>query len=85
MPLVLTRREGESVFIGEGPNQITVTVNYIDRGKVRLAFSCSREIPILRSELVEIARCRVCGKESPSSPCGECQAATVYGYDHEVE
>jgi len=48
--LVLSRREGESVRIG---SDITITVTEIDRGRVRLTFTCPREIGIYRTELLD--------------------------------
>lgn len=51
--LVLSRKLGERVVIGEPPNEITLTVVDIDRGKVRLGLDAPREVPIFRSELLE--------------------------------
>ena len=47
--LILQRKPGESVVIG---NDISVTVVSVDGGRVRLAISAPQEIPILRSELL---------------------------------
>lgn len=47
--LILNRKAGESLEIGE---DITVTVVSIDGGKVRLAISAPKSVPILRGELV---------------------------------
>ncbi len=46
--LVLSRKLGEKVYIGDG---ICVTVVDIDRGKIRLGIECPREVPIYRAEL----------------------------------
>lgn len=51
--LVLNRRVGESVCIGDS---ILVTVTDIGGGRVSLAFDAPREVTILREELVERAR-----------------------------
>lgn len=52
--LVLTRKRGESVMIGE---DITVTVVSIDsRGTVRLGFDSPRTLPVFRTEIVEEIR-----------------------------
>ena len=47
--LVLSRKLGEKVFIGDN---IIVTVVDIDRGKIRLGIEAPREIPIYRQELL---------------------------------
>lgn len=47
--LILQRRAGESLVIGEN---ITVTVVSVDGSRVRLAITAPEDIPILRSELV---------------------------------
>lgn len=48
--LILQRRTGESLVIGE---DIRVTVVSIDGGRVRLAISAPPEVSILRSELLD--------------------------------
>lgn len=48
MALVLTRKAGQALTIGDN---ITVTVLRIEYGKVRLAIEASRETVIMRSEL----------------------------------
>ncbi len=47
--LVLTRKSGESVQIG---NDIVVTVLMTDDGRVRLGFDVPAEVPIVRTELL---------------------------------
>lgn len=47
--LILQRKEGQSLLIGEN---ITVSVVSIDGGRVRLAISAPNDVSILRSELV---------------------------------
>jgi carbon storage regulator len=47
--LVLSRKLGEKIFIGEN---ICITVVDIDRGKVRLGIEAPRDVPIFRQELV---------------------------------
>lgn len=51
--LVLSRREGEQVVIGDG---IVVTVTLIERGRVRLGIDAPRDVPIYRRELPEADR-----------------------------
>lgn len=50
--LILQRRVGESLVIGEN---ITVSVVSVDGGRVRLAISAPSDVPILRSELITAA------------------------------
>lgn len=49
--LVLARGLGESLVIGEPPNETTVTVLEIDRGRIRLGLKANLSIPIWRQEL----------------------------------
>jgi carbon storage regulator len=49
--LILTRKLGESIVIGEGPAAIKLTVVDIERGKVRLGCEAPKEIPIHRLEI----------------------------------
>ena len=46
--LVLSRKRGEGIVIGEG---ITVTVLEIRGDRVKLGFACPVEVPIHRSEV----------------------------------
>ena len=47
--LVLSRKLGEKIFIGDN---ICITVVDIDRGKIRLGIEAPREVPIFRQELL---------------------------------
>jgi carbon storage regulator len=47
--LVLSRKLGEKIFIGEN---ICITVVDIDRGKIRLGIEAPREVSIYRQELL---------------------------------
>ena len=47
--LVLSRKLGEKIYIGEN---ICITVVDIDRGKIRLGIEAPRDVPIFRQELV---------------------------------
>lgn len=47
--LVLCRKLGEKVYIGDG---ICLTVVDIARGKIRLGIECPRDVPIYRAELL---------------------------------
>lgn len=46
--LILQRKEGESLLIG---NEVEVTVLSVEAGRVRLAIQAPRSVTILRSEL----------------------------------
>lgn len=49
--LVLSRKLGEKIFIGEN---ICITVVDIDRGKIKLGIEAPRDVPIYRQELLPI-------------------------------
>lgn len=48
--LVLTRKIGERIYIGD---DIVVTVERIERGKVRLGINAPKSVKINRGELVD--------------------------------
>jgi carbon storage regulator len=50
--LVLSRKLGEKIFIGDN---ICITVVDIDRGKIRLGIEAPREVAIYRQELLPLA------------------------------
>jgi carbon storage regulator len=49
--LVLSRKQGEKVQIGDG---IVITVVDIERNKVRLGIEAPRDVPIYRTELLPV-------------------------------
>jgi len=49
MALVLTRRKGESILIGDN---IEVTVISVNGGQVKIAIDAPRDINIVRDELI---------------------------------
>lgn len=49
--LVLSRKLGEKIFIGDN---ICITVVDIDRGKIRLGIEAPRDVPIYRQELLPL-------------------------------
>ncbi len=49
--LVLSRKLGERIFIGE---DIVITLVDIDRGKVRIGIQAPRDVPIYREELLPL-------------------------------
>ncbi len=61
--LVLSRKAGESVFIG---NNIEVRVVSISKDKVKLGFEAPRDIPLIRGELrVAIIGANIEASKSP--------------------
>ena len=48
--LILQRKVGESIQIGD---DILITVNSVEKGRVRIAIEAPTAIPILRTELLE--------------------------------
>ena len=58
--LVLSRRIGESIIIGD---DVKVTIVQIERGKVRLGIQAKPEIPVHREEIwIELHKGEVDGK-----------------------
>ena len=49
--LVLSRKLGEKIYIGEN---ICITVVDIDRGKIRLGIEAPRDVQIYRQELLPL-------------------------------
>lgn len=62
--LILQRKAGESLLIGDG---IEITVLSVDSGRVRLAIEAPKSVPILRSELTAAAEVNreAAGEELP--------------------
>ena len=63
--LILQRKEGESLLIGE---EVEVTVLAVEAGRVRLAIQAPREVPILRSELKAAAQTKREAADEEISP-----------------
>lgn len=51
--LILTRRVGETLVIGQGDQQITVTILGVKGNQVRIGTEAPPETVILREELIE--------------------------------
>lgn len=51
--LVLSRKTSESIVIGEGDNQITVTVVKTGPFQVRIGIDAPKSMKVVRSELLE--------------------------------
>ena len=62
--LVLSRKLGEKIYIGEN---ICITVVDIDRGKIRLGIDAPRNVPIYRQELLPL-KAGAEGGAAPSQP-----------------
>lgn len=52
--LVLTRKLGEKINIGNGAERVSVTVHEIHRGKVRLLVEAPANIPVNRDEITRL-------------------------------
>lgn len=63
--LILQRKEGESVHIGE---DVEITVLAVEAGRVRLAIQAPRDVTILRSELKVAAQANREAAEEEVSP-----------------
>jgi carbon storage regulator len=51
--LVLERKEGESIDIGDG---VRVTIVRLKKGRVKVGITAPKEIPITRSEIEKVAK-----------------------------
>ena len=63
--LILQRKRGESLLIGE---DISITVVSVDGERVRLAISAPPEVSVLRSELVAATAANQDSAEEESDP-----------------
>ena len=63
--LILQRKEGESLHIGE---DVEITVLAVEAGRVRLAIQAPRDVTILRSELRVAAQANREAAEEEVSP-----------------
>lgn len=50
--LILTRKVGERIKVGQ---DIWISIEEVDRGKVRVGIEAPKQVPILREEVVEVA------------------------------
>lgn len=74
--LVITRREGEEVVIGDPNNPIgTVLIARVDGDRVRVAFNFPREIDIFRGEIAE--QIRQANAQEASRAVGDTPPAAV--------
>lgn len=65
--LVLSRKLGEKIYIGEN---IVITVVDIDRGKIRLGIEAPRDISIYRQELLPLKNAESTNSSTGSSAVG---------------
>lgn len=63
--LILQRKEGQSFVIGE---DITITVQEVGTGRVRLSIDAPRNISILREELVAARKENAAAAQEQASP-----------------
>jgi carbon storage regulator len=52
--LILTRRTGETIVIGEGDNEVRVTVLGVKGNQVRIGVSAAKKIPVNREEIANL-------------------------------
>ncbi len=65
--LIVKRRVGQKLVIGDGPGAVTVEVRRAEGGEVYLAFDAPREVVILRGELA--ARAALHRAAKGETPC----------------
>ena len=63
--LILTRREGESVLIGD---EVTITVLRVKGNQVRLGVNAPKNVSVQREEISERVRADVTGTTSTVAP-----------------
>lgn len=51
--LILTRRAGETLIIGEGADQITVAVTNINGGQVKIGVTAPKHVAVHREEIYD--------------------------------
>jgi len=68
--LALTRKTGEVIVIGDGPNKIEIMIVHVSGDKVRVAIDAPRDVSVHRLEVYEKIRQ---GAETPPphKPCCE--------------
>ena len=75
--LILTRRVGETVMIGE---DVTVTVLGVKGNQVRIGVSAPRDVAVHREEIFERIKREEAGEGEPSQePESEREIASAYG------
>jgi carbon storage regulator len=69
--LILTRREGESVLIGD---EVTITVLRVKGNQVRLGVNAPKNIAVQREEISERVRAEVTGTAASAAAPGDSTA-----------
>jgi carbon storage regulator len=59
--LVLTRRFGESIIIGDGEDKIAITILGVKGNQVRIGIAAPKEVSVHREEIYERIREKLCG------------------------
>ncbi len=54
--LVLTRKPGESIVIGENGEEIEIKILAVERDAIRLGIDAPRSLPVYRKEIREAIR-----------------------------
>lgn len=65
--LVLSRKLGEKIYIGEEPDQVCITVVEIAYGKIRLGIEAPQHLKIWRQELLPQRKGEVDASGTPRS------------------
>jgi carbon storage regulator len=74
--LILTRRVGETVMIGE---DVTVTVLGVKGNQVRIGVNAPREVAVHREEIFERIKREEAGEAEPGSHADDEEIHNVYG------
>jgi len=74
--LILTRREGESVLIGD---DVTITVLRVKGNQVRLGVNAPKEVSVQREEISERVRTEVAEATSATSAVSVAAADAPHG------
>lgn len=51
--LVLSRKEGQAIVIGEGKNKVVIEVVWLDSQRVRLGITAPVDVPVHREEVYD--------------------------------
>jgi carbon storage regulator len=63
--LILTRRTGETVMIG---NEVTLTVLGVKGNQVRIGINAPKNVPVHREEIYERIKRELAGEAQPRAP-----------------
>lgn len=51
--LVLSRKPGERIMIGEGKDQIIISLVVMEHGRVKIGIEAPRHVPVYREEVLQ--------------------------------